>query len=77
MFNFIMFIMAYNYLYSSETGHCYSPKLWFYSQHSQPPLALTKLQKCVPPVADFLSGTWERCIGSLKINMLYQDALHN
>ena len=47
---------------------------------------LTKLQKCVPPVSDFLSGTWERCIGGLKKNWLYQDtsrdscswmALHN
>ncbi len=29
--------MAYNDLYSSLTGNCYSPKLWFFSSHSSPP----------------------------------------
>ena len=38
-------------------------------------IAITKLQKCLPSVADFITGNWERCEGVLVKNQLFKDCV--
>ena len=38
-------------------------------------IAITKLRQCLPTVADYISGKWERCKGGLAINQLYKDCM--
>ena len=38
-------------------------------------IAITQLLKCLPSVADFITGSWERCEGVLVKNQLFKDCM--